>query len=117
MHVLRLAWVGIPTTEYHAMLRFFRDVVGMTVEFTEPTTVELSTASDDRVQLFAQRHRYYELFDGPVPLFEVDDVEAARRELERASAEIVGEIEADSSWRWITVRAPDGRLYQFAARE
>jgi catechol 2,3-dioxygenase-like lactoylglutathione lyase family enzyme len=116
MRLLRLAWLGIPTAEYEAMLRFFRDVLGLKVEFAQPTTVELSTASDDRIQLFAPGDRYFELFDESVPLFEVEDLEAARRELEQASVEVVGEIEADTTWRWITVRAPNGHLYQLGAR-
>ena len=120
MRVLRLAWLGVPTTEYDLMLRLLRDVLGMTVEFEEPATTELSTEVGDRVQLFAPGHRYYELFranaTGPVALFEVDDVHAARAELEVAGIELVGEPKSDSTWTWVNFRAPDGNLYELASR-
>jgi hypothetical protein len=51
-----------------------------------------------------------------VPLFEVDDVHSARRELEAAGIAIIGATEHDSEWEWIHVRAPDGNLYELASR-
>jgi catechol 2,3-dioxygenase-like lactoylglutathione lyase family enzyme len=116
MRVLRLAWLGIPATEYEAMIRLFRDVMGLSVEFDEPQTTELSTEGGDRVQLFAPGHRYYELFSRPVALFEVDDVHEARAELEQAGIELVGETESDANWTWVNFRAPDGNLYELASR-
>ena len=53
---------------------------------------------------------------GPVPLFEVDDVRAALRELEHADVEIVGTLDQDRVWEWIHFRAPDGNLYELASR-
>jgi hypothetical protein len=74
MRVLGLVWLGVPTTEYRAMLHLLRDVMSMTVAFEEPASVELSTERDDRVQLFAADHPYYELLrenaPGPVALLE-----------------------------------------------
>jgi hypothetical protein len=51
-----------------------------------------------------------------VPLFEVDDVSAAREELVAAGIEIVGPSGQDRHWDWIHVRAPDGNLYELASR-
>jgi hypothetical protein len=120
MRVLRLAWLGIATEEREAMAAFLRDNLGLKVEFDEPQSVELSTASDDRVQVFGPGHRYFDLFTararGPVALFEVGDVAAARQELERAGTELIGELESDSAWEWFSFRAPDGNLYALAAR-
>ncbi len=53
MRVLRLCWLGIPTSEYQPMVELLRDVMGLAVEFAEPTTTELSLPSGDRVQVFA----------------------------------------------------------------
>jgi hypothetical protein len=79
MQVRRLCWLGIRTDDYEPMVRFLRDVLELTVEFEEETTAELSLASGERVQVFAPGHPNYDLFaTGPVPLFEVDDVHAAR---------------------------------------
>ena len=51
-----------------------------------------------------------------MPLFEVDDVRAARSELEADGVEIVGDLGRDSEWEWLHFRAPDGNLYQLASR-
>ena len=120
MNVRSIRWVGIATDEYDAMAEFFRDVLGLRATFEEPTTIELETSEGDRVQLMAPGDRFHAFFRehaaGPVPLFEVDDVAAARRELEAAGVEIVGPSERDSDWEWIHVRAPDGTLVELASR-
>jgi catechol 2,3-dioxygenase-like lactoylglutathione lyase family enzyme len=120
VNVRNLRWVGIQTDHYEAMVSFFRDVLGLRTNFEEPTTIEFETSEGDEVQVMAPGDRYYEFFrehaTGPVPLFEVDDVASARRELESAGIVVIGPSERDSNWEWIHVRAPDGNLYEFASR-
>jgi catechol 2,3-dioxygenase-like lactoylglutathione lyase family enzyme len=83
MRVLRLCWLGIPAEEYEPMVRFLRDIMGLRVEFEQPTTTELSLSSGDRVQVFAPGDPYFAFFSeqasGPVALFEVDNVHLAQR--------------------------------------
>ena len=120
MKALNVRWVGIRTDNYREMVGFLRDVLGLTTNFEEPTTVELATTEGDQIQVMAPGDPYYEFFGehatGPVPLFEVDDVHAARLELEAAGVEIVGEPGRDRNWEWIHFRAPDGNLYELASR-
>ena len=120
MEVRNVRWVGVRTDRYEAMVGFLRDVLRLRVNFEEPTTVEFTTSEGDQIQVMAPGDRYYEFFSehaaGPVPLFEVDDVHAARRELEAAGVELIGATERDSSWEWIYVREPDGNLYELASR-
>ncbi len=119
MKVLALRWVGVSTARHEDMVAFLRDVLGLPVEFEEPATVELSFPTGDRIQVFGPGHRYFERFagaSGPVPLFEVDDVRAAREELAAAGVELLGEIERDDAWEWLEFRAPDGNVYELASR-
>ena len=120
MNVRNVRWVGIPTDQYAEMVAFFRDVLELRVGFDEPTTVEFETSEGDQIQLMAPGDPYHRFFrehaDGLVPLFEVDDVVEARRELEAAGVEIVGGSERDANWEWIHVRAPDGMLFELASR-
>jgi hypothetical protein len=120
VRVRRLCWLGVTTAEHERMVAFLRYVMGMQVELERATTTELSLPSGDRVQVFGPGHPYYVLFSeharGPVALFEVDDVRAARRELEEAGIELVGSIEADDTWEWLNFMAPDGNLYELASR-
>jgi catechol 2,3-dioxygenase-like lactoylglutathione lyase family enzyme len=120
MEVRNVRWVGIRTDRYDEMVGFLRDVLGLRTNFEEPTTIEFETSEGDEVQLMAPGDPYYDFFGehatGPVPLFEVDDVDAASSELEAAGIEIVGPPGRDSNWEWIHVRAPDGNLYELASR-
>jgi catechol 2,3-dioxygenase-like lactoylglutathione lyase family enzyme len=115
MRVRGLCWVGVPAREYDEMVGFLRDVLGLRTVFEQEATAELESENGDRVQVFGPGHPYFERLEGPVPLFDVDDVHAARVELERAGCE-VGPIEADDEWEWVDFRAPDGNLYELASR-
>jgi catechol 2,3-dioxygenase-like lactoylglutathione lyase family enzyme len=115
-----LAWLGIATEQYTQMVGFFRDTMGLRVEFAGPTSTELSLPDQSRVQVFAPEDPYYDFFTqhghGPVPLFEIDDVERACEELRANGLEVIGEPHSDGAWTWIDVRGPDGNLYELAAR-
>jgi len=120
MKVRNIRWVGIPTTNYEEMLAFLGDTLGLRLNFQDATTAEFSTGEGDEIQVMAPGDPYFQFFTteaaGPVPLFEVDDVHAARVELEGAGIEIVGGAGRDSRWEWIHFRAPDGHLYELASR-
>jgi len=120
MDVRNVRWVGVRTDHYDAMVGFLRDVLGMQGNFEEPTTVEFRTSEGDEIQVMGPGDPYYDFFGqhatGPVPLFEVDDVAAARSTLEAAGIEIVGPPGRDSIWEWVHFRAPDGNLYELASR-
>jgi catechol 2,3-dioxygenase-like lactoylglutathione lyase family enzyme len=120
MKVLGIRWVGVRAESNDEMVGFLRDVLGLQVAFEEDATTEFSLANDDRVQVFGPGHRYYELFGsgggGPVPLFEVDDLQTARAELVAAGVEVIGEIERNASWQWLNFRGPEGNLYELASR-
>jgi catechol 2,3-dioxygenase-like lactoylglutathione lyase family enzyme len=120
MEVRNIRWVGVPARNYDAMVAFARDVLGLRVNFQEPTTVEFSTVEGDEIQIMAPGDAYFDFFTeqaaGPVPLFEVDDVHLARRELVEAGIEVIGATGRDSRWEWIHFRAPDGNLYELASR-
>jgi hypothetical protein len=102
------------------MVAFLGGVLALRVNFSEPTTTEFATSEGDEIQVMAPGDDYYDFFTdhaaGPVPLFEVDDVHCARRELVEAGIEVVGATGRDSQWEWIHFRAPDGNLYELASR-
>ena len=117
MKALRLAWIGIRSDHYDATVHLFRDVLGLEVVFEEEHTVELELPAGERVQVFGPGHVYHDRFaaSGPVPLVEVDDLEAAESRLREADVEILRR-ESDSSWDWLELRAADGNLYSVGAR-
>jgi catechol 2,3-dioxygenase-like lactoylglutathione lyase family enzyme len=117
VRALGLVWLGVRTDEFDRTLHIFRDVLGLETELEEPDTVELSLPDGARVQLFARGHRYHDAFagSGPVPLFEVDDLDEAERRLRGEGLE-VGPRDRDSVWEWFDFRGPDGNLYELARR-
>ena len=120
MSARRIAWLGIATPHHGEMARFLRDALDLQIVFEHDTTAELSLTGGDRVQVFGPGHPYYELFReharGPVPLFEVDDVERARAALLEAGVRLLGGVESDDEWAWIDFVGPDGNLYEVASR-
>ena len=120
VEVRNVRWVGIPTERYAAMRALLHEVMGLRMNFVDRTTVEFATTEGDEVQLMAPGDPYFDFFrdhaSGPVPLFEVDDVHAARAELEAAGIAIIGELGRDRRWEWIHFMGPDGNLYELASR-
>jgi hypothetical protein len=120
MNVLGIRWLGVRADRYDEMVGFLRDVLELDVVFDEEGTTELSLADGNRVQVFGPGHRYHRFFgqqaSGPVPLFEVDDLDEARHTLEAAGIELLGAAEQDAAWEWLNFRAPDGNVYELARR-
>jgi hypothetical protein len=102
------------------MVEFLRDVIGLSVEFEEESTAELSLGYGDRIQIFGKGHPFFRFMEGEetalIPLFEVDDVEESRSELRAANVELVGSLTSDERWRWQHFRAPDGNVYSLGSR-
>ena len=102
------------------MVTLLRDVMHLRVNFEDDTTIEFSTTEDDRFQVFGAGDPYSEFLDrhahGPVPLFEVDDAQRAKAELEASEVEVIGNVMSDAHWNWIHFRGPDGNLYELGGR-
>jgi catechol 2,3-dioxygenase-like lactoylglutathione lyase family enzyme len=115
-----IRWLGVRADRHDEMVGFLRDVLGRDVVFAEDGTTELSLPDGNQVQVFGPGHRYHQFFgeqaSGPVPLFEVDDLDEARQALEAAGIELLGAAERDSAWEWLNFRAPDGNVYELARR-
>ena len=120
MRIRGLAWLGVPTDRYEEMRQFLVGGLDLHVAFQEDASVEVTFDGGSRLQLFGPGSGYYsfcrELNVPLVPLFEVDDLDAARLVLMDAGAEVVSDNESDEDWTWLHARAPDGNLYSFAQR-
>jgi catechol 2,3-dioxygenase-like lactoylglutathione lyase family enzyme len=122
MHVRRLQWVGSRADDLPAMAALYRDVLGLRQVVDDGTTAKFELPDGGEMQAFGPGHADYTFlvehgFSGPVPMFEVDDLDGAFVELQSAGLEIIGEgIYSDDAWRWVHFRAPDGNLYELATR-
>jgi len=63
-------------------------------------------------EVFGSKSPYYELHACPVLGFQVEDVRAARRELESAGVEFVTDVFGDELEAWTYFVGPDSYVYE-----
>lgn len=113
MEVRRLSWLGIRTENFEEMTDFLERALGLRREIDEPGRAMFRLPIGDPVDVFdAGDERYLHFTTGPVVGFLVDDVEAARAELEAAGGELIGPVHRGDGFVWAHFRAPDGNLYE-----
>lgn len=113
MRVLGYTWAGVRTADLKSATRFFADVLGLSVLQQKKGVVQFEMPSGQLFEVFSSESRYYRLHACPVLGFQVQDVRAARKELEAKGVEFVTEIYGDESEEaWVYFRGPDGYLYE-----
>jgi predicted enzyme related to lactoylglutathione lyase len=113
-----LAWLGTRTAEFEPMVAFLKDVFGLEPSIDESGFAVFRLANGDTVEVFGADDQYHQFFTtGPVVGFEVDDVAAARAEMEAAGVEFFGRPTSSSDgYAWSHFRAPDGNVYEITSR-
>jgi catechol 2,3-dioxygenase-like lactoylglutathione lyase family enzyme len=117
MHVKGLTWLGVRTTQFEEMFKFFRDVMGMQPIRDEPEIAGFQLTNGTQVELYRPEEAFHAFFTtGPVVAFLVDDVDAARTTMEAAGIEFIGPIQRAGKTRWNHFRAPDGTVFEIVSR-
>jgi predicted enzyme related to lactoylglutathione lyase len=118
MRILGISWLGTRTEDVGAMVRFFKDVLGLTPAIDEEAFAVFRLPDGDVIEVFGADDPYHQHFDtGPVAGFRVDDVAAAQAEMEAAGIEFFGPPErSDDGYAWSHFRAPDGNVYELMSR-
>jgi hypothetical protein len=112
MEIKGLVWVGTATERYEPTVAFFKDVMGLSVFHQSPALTVLRTSGGDWVEVFGPDHEHFGEFDtGPVVEFLVEDLDAARAELEGRGVEFLHDNHAWEQFAWAHFRAPDGNIY------
>jgi hypothetical protein len=112
MEIKGLVWVGTATDRYDATVAFFREMLGLSVFHQSPALTVLVAPSGEWVEVFGPGHQHYGEFDtGPVVEFLVDDLAAARAELEGRGVEFLHENHSWEKFTWAHFRGPDGNIY------
>ena len=112
MRVLGYTWAGVRTANLQSTERFFADVLGLSLIHEGKGMVQFEMPSGQLFEVFDSTSRYYPLHACPVLAFQVEDLRAARNELESQGVEFVTEIEGNESEAWTYFRGPDGYLYE-----
>jgi catechol 2,3-dioxygenase-like lactoylglutathione lyase family enzyme len=116
MRVLGIGWLGTRTDKFNEMANFAIDIMGMTPARHTDEHVVFHLPDGDEFQIFSANNPGLPYDDQPVAAFLVEDVVAAREELEEKGVVFIGEIEQAGSFAWTYFRAPDGRVYELTHR-
>jgi catechol 2,3-dioxygenase-like lactoylglutathione lyase family enzyme len=112
MRVLGLVWVGTRTAEHVATVAFFKDVLGLAEDVSEPGFAVLDVPDGSTVEVFGAGSEFNQHLTHPVAGFQVADLAEAHAELEAAGAEIVLPPQGGGDRSWLHFRAPDGFVYE-----
>ena len=112
MIVLGYTWAGVRTADLKSAAGFFADVLGLSLIHEGKGMVQFELPSGQLFEVFGSASRYYPLHACPVLAFQVEDVRAARKELESRGVEFVTDVEGNESEAWAYFRGPDGYLYE-----
>lgn len=113
MKIKGIVWLGIRTDQFEQMTDFCRDVLGLSQTLLEPGFAIFDMPNGDRFEVFGPQQSLNTFMTHPAAGFLVDDIEAARAEMEAKGIEFIGPIEGDSDdYKWSHFRAPDGFVYE-----
>ena len=112
MRVLKIGFVGTRTDRPEAMAAFFETVLGLAPEHGGDDMWAFRLPDGSVTEVFGPSLNDH-LSTGPVPEFQVEDVETATEELRTAGVEIVfgPERSEEAGLAWTHFRAPDGNVY------
>ena len=109
MKIRGIVWAGVRTHRFGAMVAFCRDVLGIDQTLEGDAVAFFDAPGGDRLELFAADGSEGE---GVRIGFLVEDVAAARAELETAGVEFLGPVHTNAEgYVWTNFRAPDGNVY------
>ena len=120
MKVKGVVWLGSPTDRYDDMLMFAKDVLGLTPRIEQQDFAVFELEDGDTFEIFgpraiADRH---EFMKEPLAGFRVDDIVAARAEMEAKGVLFIGPIHRakGASSAWSHFFGPDGHVYSINSR-
>lgn len=113
MKIKGIVWLGTRTAQFEQMTDFCRSVFGLSQRLLEPGFAVFELPNGDLFEVFGSDQPMNKFMTHPVAGFLVDDIEAARAEMDARGIEFLGPIEGDSDdYKWTHFRAPDGFVYE-----
>ena len=113
MKVKGIVWLGTRTDRFEQMNDFCRDLLGLSQKLLEPGFAVYELPNGDLFEVFGSDQSENQFMTHPVAGFLVDDIVAARAEMEAKGIEFLGPIEGDTEdYKWTHFRAPDGFVYE-----
>lgn len=112
MRVLGYTWAGVRTGDLNSSSRFFSDILGLRRVHDGKGLVQFELPSGQLFEVFGSESRYYQFHTCPVVGFQVEDVRAAKQEMESKGIEFMSDVFGVDKEAWAYFRGPDGYLYE-----
>ena len=115
MKIKGLVWLGTRTAQFEQMNDFCRSVLGLSETSNDSGLAVYQLPNGDIFEIFDARHENFQdsFMTHPVAGFLVDDIAAARAEMESKGIEFIGPILGETEdYKWTHFRAPDGFVYE-----
>jgi len=112
VRVLGYTWAGVRTSDLNSSSRFFSDILGLRRVHHGKGLVQFELPSGQLFEVFGSESRYYQFHNCPVLGFQVEDVRAAKQEMELKGVEFMTDVFGDDKAAWAYFRGPDGYPYE-----
>ena len=113
MKIKGIVWLGTRTERFQQMNDFCQNLLGLSQKWLEPGFAVYELPNGDLFEVFGSDQSTNEFMMHPVAGFLVDDIAAARAEMEAKGIEFIGPIQGDTDdYKWTHFRAPDGFVYE-----
>lgn len=113
MKIKGIVWLGTRTDRFEHMADFCRDLLGLSQRVMESGFAVFEMPNGDLFEVFGDDQPMNAFMTHPVAGLLVDDIVAARAELEAKGIEFIGPIEGNTDdYKWTHFRAPDGFVYE-----
>ena len=117
MKVLGISWVGVKTDRFAECRKFFEQTLGLDPTLEQEDFVVYRRLSGDTIEIFgpgAQSSEPDQFGRNQIVVgLLVDDIEAARREVEAAGARLLGDVvRMPSGYAWQHFVGPDGNTWE-----
>ena len=112
MRVLGYTWAGVRTDDLNSSSRFFSDILGLRRVYDGKGLVQFELPSGQLFEVFGSESRYYQFHNCPVVGFQVEDVRAAKQEMESKGIHFMTDVLGDDKEAWAYFSGPDGYLYE-----
>lgn len=113
MKIKGIVWLGTRTDRFEEMTAFCRNLMGLSQRMLEPGFAVFELPNGDLFEVFGADQSMNAFMEHPVAGFLVDDIVAARAEMENSGIEFLGPIEGETDdYKWTHFRAPDGFVYE-----
>jgi predicted enzyme related to lactoylglutathione lyase len=118
VHVQGIVWAGTRTHRWSETVEMFEGVLGLPRGDDRPGIAVFALDNGDTVEVFTTDEPDHAHFTtGPVVGFAVQDIDAARAELEAAGVDLLSPTQRGGGLAWLHFRGADGNVWELTAKD